>query len=89
MKTIVLFFVICACASGPNPPPSPKLPGNKIATCESSCDNLRALECPEAEPTEEGATCEDVCRNSVASGYSRIDLACLTRAPSCDLAEEC
>jgi hypothetical protein len=90
MKSSILFALfVLACASGPNPPPSRKLPDGSNATCESACARLRKLACETSAPTEDGSTCEDVCRNSLATPYSRIDVACMTRAPSCAASEKC
>jgi hypothetical protein len=90
MKTIAIVILLTlACASGPNPPPSRKLPDGSSATCATACARLAELACEAAAPTEDGSTCEDVCRNSLATLYSRIDVACLTRAPSCVESEQC
>lgn len=89
MRALFLALILLACTPGPNPPPSRKLPDGSSATCQSACDRLRVLACETAEPTEDGATCEDVCSGSLAAGYSRLDVACITRAPSCAASEQC
>ncbi len=89
MKSLVLALLALACASGPNPPPSRTLPDGSSATCSSACARLRDLACPTSEPAEDGATCEQVCADSLAVPYSRLDVACITRAPSCAASEQC
>lgn len=45
--------------------------------------------CPDAEPTDAGATCEAVCENVQASGTIRYPVACVSSARSCAAAEVC
>jgi hypothetical protein len=65
---IVLGF-ITGCP-GPGPAPVPV-----TASCETSCDHLRAMHCKEGDPTPRGGTCEEVCRVATANGVDFIRCA--------------
>jgi hypothetical protein len=63
----------------------PEVPHGPASDCASACARLRELQCSEAEPTEAGATCEQVCEN-----FERPSLtACVARAADCDSANLC
>lgn len=59
------------------------------AGCARACENLRALGCPEGEPTPDGATCETWCSGVQKSGAYTLDTECVTRAADCNEVEEC
>jgi len=67
------------------PPPSDAAP----ALCDDACANLAALGCPEAEPTHDGATCEDICLMAETSGVWTIDPECLAAVTTCDDTDAC
>ena len=68
--------------SSPGPAPAPAPSG--AFTCATACANLRKQGCDEGQPTDAGATCEDVCTNA-----GDLPVACITRAATCDAAENC
>lgn len=84
MRFLIVLALFTACPH-PQPKPTPP-PGSE---CMEMCDHLRALGCKTAEPTPEGTTCEQVCRNTQESGIIKIDLKCMTAAPNCDGADSC
>jgi hypothetical protein len=90
MKALLLAAVLAASQCNPAPAPSPEphkpVPGEP--TCFSACANLALMSCPESLPTKGGATCEDVCQNSVEYGI-KLPLTCLTAATSCEIASRC
>lgn len=76
-----LAFLGCSPASAPPRPNDPP-----PATCHDACERLRALDCAEAEPTEEGASCEEVCLASIVGLYS---LECVTEIRACEQLDVC
>jgi len=71
-------------AGPPAPPPAPS-PGS---SCADACAKLGALGCVEAKPTAKGATCSEVCQNTLGSPVS-MQPDCVVRAPDCAAAEAC
>lgn len=53
MKKLLLCIALVGC----QPPAMP-------ATCETACEHLRKMGCPEGQPTPSGYTCEHICRVS-------------------------
>jgi len=72
----------------PVPAPSDAGPAPGPVTCDDVCTRLAALGCPEAQPTEAGASCAEVCENMIAGGVG-YPLECVGRAGSCAEAERC
>ncbi len=69
MRTLVLALALCGCTPHPHdsePPPIHPKPG---ASCASMCAHLQQLGCHEGEPTEGGASCEEVCLHAMAEGF--------------------
>ena len=62
--------------------PAPADPTSDPEGCANACENLRDLGCEEGEPTDAGASCEDVCLNGMNELY---DLPCLAEVLYCDL----
>ena len=76
------------------PEPLPEAQDKPGATCLEACSNLERLGCPEAEPTEGGASCVEVCRFLAGSEIAeipgnRIRPGCLAAIQACDLVERC
>ena len=71
----------------PSPPPDP-LP-EAGSTCQIVCNRFRQLDCEEAKPTHEGASCEMVCSNAEESGLLDINSSCVVGADSCAAASNC
>lgn len=83
----ILGACTCTCTPPPRPPPSPA--PDLDATCAVACARLRELECPDAEATPNGASCEAVCENVQGSGIVAWDLSCRARATSCAAVDSC
>lgn len=64
---------------GPSPAPDVYVPPVPPADCQRACARLAELGCEEAEPTDAGASCFDVCANARA----HLDLDCVTRVATC------
>jgi hypothetical protein len=70
--------------AGPTPTPPP-VPG---ASCADACARLTALGCPGAKPTPRGASCVEVCQNTLGSPVS-LQTDCIARASDCPAANAC
>jgi hypothetical protein len=76
---------------GPRPKPAPlppkpqPEPSDHPATCADACAWFRARNCPQAEATPRGATCEQVCSNA----GELFDNDCVLVASSCEAADRC
>jgi hypothetical protein len=74
---------------GPDSPadasPPPPVTG---ASCADACAKLAALGCPEAKPTAKGATCVEVCQNTLGSPVS-LQPDCVVHASDCPAAAAC
>ncbi len=57
-------------------------------SCDEWCRRAAVLRCMEGTPTEDGASCVEVCRN-IQSGPARLNLKCRVAARSCQAAESC
>lgn len=69
-------------APAPTPPP---VPGG---TCADACAHGAAMNCAWAKPTPKGATCTEVCQNTLGSPIS-LQPDCVVRATDCPSAEAC
>lgn len=58
------------------------------ATCADVCFNMQSLNCPGAQPTAAGASCEAVCTN-FQKGPAPWDLLCRSAAKSCAVMNGC
>ncbi len=76
---LLIGLLVVSC--GPAPAPQPPTPS--VADCSTACAHLRALGCPDGQPTPAGTSCEAVCEDTVASGLVRLDVACLAQVPTC------
>ncbi len=63
----------------PSPDPDPNTPD---PSCVAACTHLRDLGCEEGQPTDDGATCEEVCENGMSERY---DLGCVAEVIYCDM----
>ena len=70
-------------------PPDEDVDAAAHTPCYQACQRLKALGCPEAEPTAAGATCTQVCTNAETSGVVSFNPTCVARAQSCSLARRC
>jgi len=71
-------------------PPPEDLDGASHTPCYQACARLKALGCPEAQPTAAGATCTQVCaNNSGGPPGTSLDPECVARAESCSIARSC
>lgn len=92
MRTLALpiALLVFGCPSTPPKPPEPKPLEAGVPTCLSACDNMRALGCELGKPTPRGATCEDVCiRVQTENAGAGFDMACISRATTCPVADAC
>lgn len=100
MKSFLLagvFFAGMGCPH-PTPPPVPPTPmqidasvNNAVdgpASCATACAHEAALGCPGAHPTARGATCVEVCTNTLDSPIL-WDLHCRSVAPTCAAIDAC
>jgi hypothetical protein len=70
-------------APAPTPAPSPNPTG-----CQAWCDHAKALGCSAADPTPGGATCAEVCTNTL-DGPVPLNVACRAAAKTCAAADSC
>lgn len=94
MSMIVAFFVACT----PTPVnPTPDADASAIDAsptpfgtydCESWCYHATVLSCSAAATTEHGATCIEVCKNTL-DGPVPFNVQCRTLASSCAQADLC
>ncbi len=63
-------------------------PPVKSSACSNFCQNARNLKCPEGDNTPKGATCEDVCTNSLKHGHA-LNTQCRVDAKSCAEMAKC
>ena len=88
--------LVLACAHVP-PAPRPPTP-TQAAVCDAFCELEISLACPgasgspgqdELDGTADDVPCAQVCRDTVATGLSAGDRACLDTAVTCEAAEAC
>ena len=60
-----------------------------LEPCERACLRLAALGCEEAPPTDEGASCVEVCRNAEDSGAVSLDPDCVAQIAQCEDVDAC
>ena len=82
MKRFAILFLLAACTPTTAPLIEPEtvivgIDGGD-PTCSGACTNLRALGCPEGNPSPGGVPCETICANA----QSLIDLRCVSSAKS-------
>lgn len=87
--TLALLALGAQCDLRPTPAPSPApdvyAPPVPPADCERACNRLAELGCEEAEPTDGGASCAEVCANAA----EHLDLDCVVRVATCAEVDEC
>lgn len=54
-----------------------------VPSCSTACENQRELGCILGEPTAEGSSCEDVCKNAEAIPGLSWDVVDLTEIKTC------
>lgn len=85
-NTTLLLVVSCLLLSCPSPEPA------KVGYpegCTGACRRLGELLCPEGQPTEAGATCEDVCLSVETSGIATLKTECVAAAQTCEAVRNC
>lgn len=60
-----------------------------LEPCELACQRLAELGCPEAEPTDDGASCVDVCRNVQDSEAVSLEPECVAKLLRCEDLDGC
>lgn len=60
-----------------------------VEPCERACQRLAALGCEEAQPTDDGASCVDVCSNVEGSGAVTLDPECVVQIAQCEDIDAC
>ncbi len=89
LALVMATLVGCAsCRSTPVGPENVVDAGDDDA-CGRACRRLTTLGCPEAEPTDAGATCVAVCRDAEASGVVSLEPECVANVASCDDIDSC
>jgi hypothetical protein len=63
--------------------------GGQAPACERACRRLAELGCSEAQPTQCGVSCVDVCENVEGSGILSLDPECVARIHSCAEVDAC
>jgi hypothetical protein len=105
MKLVLAFLVFVptlmacgACRENPVTPPDPPDPADGgaggapvvvLEPCERACLRLAELGCEEAQPTDDGASCVDVCRNVEDSGAVSLDPECVVQIAQCEDVDAC
>jgi hypothetical protein len=77
----------CGPPDDPADPPAPD--AGDPASCADACAHLEELGCEEAEPTPEGATCEEVCEAVESSGTVTLNPACVLQIETCEEIDGC
>ena len=75
MNWVYLFVIglsVVGCSSRQYQPPSDD------GDCSRACEVLAAYDCPEAQPTRKGASCERVCEEN----REMLSISCVSRAQS-------
>jgi len=97
LAVLVFVSVMIACGACRQAPGTPPVPADGgaggappvVDTCERACGHLAELGCPEAEPTGDGASCVEVCRNVEDSGAVSLDPECVTQLARCEDVDGC
>jgi hypothetical protein len=87
--TAFLAALLASCASCRSTPVAPDVADAGEDACARACGRLAALACPEADTTDAGATCVEVCRNAEASGVVTLEPDCVADAATCDDIDRC
>jgi hypothetical protein len=82
---VALLCALYACT----PPQRPSVGPSGPTSCETMCESLARLGCEASRPTARGATCEERCREQLASGVVDPPIACLSSAASVRDVERC
>ncbi len=86
-------FFLTACPPMPAPTPPVTDAGSDAAPfgtydCDSWCAHARDMKCPASLPTDHGASCVDVCKNTLGTPLY-FDVQCRTLATSCEAVDAC
>lgn len=57
--------------------------------CERACRHLADLHCAEAESTDEGGTCVEICTNMEDSGVLSFNPECVAKVAQCIEVDSC
>lgn len=82
-----LFAVLSAFLCCGPPAPRPHAPTD-TPSCAAACDQLAKLGCVEAQPLEDGTSCEEFCVKTQEAGH-RLSPACVMKIERCEQIEEC
>ena len=85
MRCIAFALALAGCAFNVEPRMDPDV---APTDCAAACERLEALECEEAEPTPNGTTCVQVCRNTENSPIT-LNPACVVGIATCEQIEDC
>ena len=83
----LLVLIACRAPSSPTPSPQDATPPVDAGPLDAACERLRALGCPEGQPTPAGRACSDHLRDLDA--LVPVPAACLAAAKSKDAARAC
>jgi hypothetical protein len=86
----VLILILALCLMGATcgvPLPYPIEPSD-TSQCAAACHNLERLRCPEAQPLEDGTTCEVFCERTQEAGHP-LNPTCVSQILFCDQIQEC
>lgn len=85
---IALTLASAGCPSEAGQIPDPIVtPQSGSEWCDKAEENLRALGCPEGEPTKKGKRFADVCRETQENGIG-LNPKCLAEIKSCDVIDK-
>lgn len=83
------FIVLALAGCLPEPVnPDAEEPNYVGEDCPAYCSNMQRLGCEEGKPTPNGASCLEVCKNSL-TGPVPFNTACASKAVSCEESEGC
>ena len=85
----LFLLALCSCHRAPCVVSTPSASPDPVAACSSACSRMRALDCPSANPTDRGATCEEVCVTVQRGGIVTGNLDCRARAATCAAIDAC
>lgn len=92
----IAVLTVCAGCRCARPLPTPDIgpepafddAGVALDDVRLACRHLRALGCPDGQPTPAGASCEEVMRASLPP-VGGVDPKCIARAKTCDQEVTC